>query len=101
MTKTLITAAFALFAAFGSLSAQAADASADARQVPVKNFDVYVDLPTGFVFMKLPSGWKFIEKVDGAAMAQLPAGVLTALLLSEDSGTGTQVAQAQVRSASR
>jgi len=105
MTKTLITAAFALFAAFGSLSAQAADptadASADSRQVQVKNFDVYVDLPTGFVFVKLPSGWKFIEKLDGAAMAQLPAGVLTALLLPEDTGAGIQLAQALVRSASR
>lgn len=101
MTKTLITAAIALFAAIGSLSAQAADVSADARQVPVKNFDVYVDLPSGFVFVKLPSGWKFVEKVDGAAMAQLPSGVLTALLLPEESESGTQMAQAQSRSTSR
>lgn len=48
--------------------------------MPVKDFDVYVDTPTGFVFVKLPAGWKFVARLDSAEMSHLPGTVLTSLL---------------------
>jgi hypothetical protein len=51
--------------------------------VSVRNYDVFVDPPTGFVFVKLPQGWKFAGKVDAAQMDRLPATVLTWLLPAE------------------
>lgn len=72
ITKTLATA-FATLALCASAIAQPA-------AMPVKDFDVYVDTPTGFVFVKLPAGWKFVAKIDEAEMGRLPGTVLTSLL---------------------
>lgn len=47
---------------------------------PVADFTVFVDPPTGFVFVKLPAGWKFVGTVDADDVRQLPAGVVTDLL---------------------
>jgi hypothetical protein len=60
-----------------------ASALAQSSSVPVKDFDVYVDTPTGFVFLKLPAGWKFVARLDEAEMGRLPGTVLTSLLLPE------------------
>lgn len=49
------------------------------------DYTVYVDPPTGFVFVKLPQGWKFAGKVDEKDLAQLPPWVTTALLPAEAS----------------
>ena len=51
--------------------------------ITVKPFDVFVDPPTGFVFVKLPGGWKFVGALDGAETRTLPAHVLTSLLPAE------------------
>jgi hypothetical protein len=51
--------------------------------LPVKDYDVFVDPPTGFVFVKLPQGWKFAGKVDAGQASKLPATVLTWLLPAE------------------
>ncbi len=51
-----------------------------AEPVAVKDLDMFVDTPTGFVFVKMPQGWKFVGKLDAQAMRQLPAGVHTSLL---------------------
>ncbi|HJV72320.1 hypothetical protein [Ideonella sp.] len=64
-----------------------ASAFAQPASVPVKDFDVYVDTPTGFVFVKLPAGWKFVAKLDSAEMSHLPGTVLTSLLPAEVEGT--------------
>lgn len=53
---------------------------AQPASVPVKDFDVYVDTPTGFVFVKLPTGWKFVAAIDEEQMAHMPDTVLTSLL---------------------
>lgn len=69
-------------------AAQAADEPASQRVVP--EFTVFVDPPTGFVFVKLPQGWKFAGKVDAIELTRLPAGVVTALLKDESSQTLAQ-----------
>lgn len=59
-------------------------ALAETTPVPTKDFDVYVDTPTGFVFVKLPAGWKFVSRLDATDMARLPDTVLTSLLQDDD-----------------
>lgn len=58
--------------------AQATDA------VVANDYDVFVDPPTAFAFIKLPTGWKFIGKLDAAQLRQLPPGTLTSLLPPDD-----------------
>ena len=52
--------------------------------VPVKDWDVYVDPPTRFAFVKTPTGWVFVRQLDEEQMSRLPAGTLTALLAPDD-----------------
>jgi hypothetical protein len=70
----------------GESAPQAATAAAPAQLAApgsakvVGDYTVFFDPPTGFVFVKLPSGWKFTGKVEGADIAKLPASVVTYLL---------------------
>ena len=93
------TTALTLLAALACAPhAQAAeDALTPADAVVVKDFDVYVDLPTNFVFVKLPQGWKFVGSVDSQSMARLPDSVHTWLLPADADDT---VRLARNRSAS-
>ena len=54
--------------------------------VTVKDYDIFLDPPTGFVFVKLPQGWKFVGKVEAPALASLPPNVITSLLPDERDG---------------
>lgn len=49
----------------------------------VSDFDVYIDPPTAFVFVKLPQGWKFVGQADAVRLERLPRHVHTRLLASE------------------
>jgi hypothetical protein len=73
-------------ALIGVCAAPAAFAQ-EATSPTVHDYDVFVDLPTAFAFIKLPTGWKFIGKLDAAQLRQLPPGTITSLLPSEDSAT--------------
>ena len=75
--KTSILASIALAIALVATSSQAQSAA------PVKNFDVFVDPPTGFVFVKLPAGWKFVGKLEPSEVKSLPDTVITSLLAPE------------------
>jgi hypothetical protein len=55
--------------------------------VVVNEYDVFVDLPTAFAFIKLPTGWKFIGKLDAEQLRHLPPGTLTSLLPASDAPT--------------
>ncbi|WP_457331903.1 hypothetical protein [Rhizobacter sp. P5_C2] len=55
--------------------------------VTVNEYDVFVDPPTAFAFIKLPTGWKFIGKLDAAQLRQLPPGTLTSLLPADEEAT--------------
>jgi len=87
-TFTRLLAAAALAGIFASSMAQPAAPSDDA---PIPDYAVYVDPPTGLVFVKLPlpQGWKFVGKVEGDSVAQLPPGVLTDLLDADSEALAT------------
>jgi hypothetical protein len=53
--------------------------------VEVKDWDVYVDLPTRFAFVKTPARWVFVRQLDEEQMTRLPRTTLTALLPIDDS----------------
>ena len=76
MKSHIATAAFALAAA-AALPAQAQSF------VQTRDWDVYVDLPTRFAYVKTPVGWKFVRQLDEAQMDRLHPTTLTALLPPE------------------
>lgn len=86
---------FLSFAAFTAtlMLAAASAVTAQSGPAPVSDYTVFVDPPTGFVFVKLPQGWKFAGQVDEKAVARLPGNVVTALL--KDDGERTLAAREQ------
>ncbi|WP_341889589.1 hypothetical protein [Variovorax sp. YR752] len=73
--KRFLTALFLTLAAAAAAQAQSF--------VQTKDWDVYVDLPTRFAYVKTPTGWKFVRQLDEAQMAKLHPTTLTALLPRE------------------
>jgi hypothetical protein len=73
-------------ALIGVCAAPAAFAQ-EATAPTVHDYDVFVDLPTAFAFIKLPAGWKFIGKLDAEQLRQLPPGTITSLLPPDDAAT--------------
>lgn len=69
--------------AAAAFTAPVATAAEPQSGIPVADYTVFVDPPTGFVFVKLPAGWRFAGKVSESDLARLPGGVVTALLKSE------------------
>lgn len=78
MLRIPATAAVALASLAAALPAQAQSF------VQTRDWDVYVDLPTRFAYVKTPSkGWVFVRQLDEAQMARLHPTTLTALLPRE------------------
>ena len=71
------------FAALATLAVSAVLPAQAQSFVPVRDWDVYVDVPTRFAFVKTPKGWTFVRQLDEAQMARLPASTLTSLLPPE------------------
>jgi hypothetical protein len=65
----------------------AVQAQQSSSTVEVKDWDVYVDLPTRFAFVKTPARWVFVRQLDEEQMTRLPPSTLTALLKADDSET--------------
>ena len=74
---------FARFAALATLAFSALLPAQAQSFVQVRDWDVYVDVPTRFAFVKTPKGWTFVRQLDEAQMAQLPPTTLTSLLPPE------------------
>lgn len=72
-----------LFAAFLVCAAPVVAATPAAAAAALADYTVFIDPPTNFVFVKLPQGWKFAGKADGALPAPLPGNVVTRLLPSD------------------
>ena len=64
------------------LSPATSPAGQTARVVP--DFTVFVDPPTGFVFVKLPDGWKFVGKADLRQVTVPAARTVNSLLEGSD-----------------
>lgn len=77
-----------------ALIAAGAAGATEPAATPVKDFDVYVDVPTGFTFVKMPQGWKFVGQLDQQALRQLPGNVHTWLLPAEEGEQRIRLAQA-------
>ena len=73
--KRFLAALFLTLAAAGAAQAQSF--------VQTRDWDVYVDLPTRFAYVKTPMGWTFVRQLDEAQMAKLHPTTLTALLPPE------------------
>jgi hypothetical protein len=79
----ILLAAASIAAASTAFAQTAPGTGPGAVAAPAKNFDVFVDKPTGFTFVKLPDGWKFAGKVSPNDMQHLPSTVLTSVVQSE------------------
>jgi hypothetical protein len=78
MNRTLTTAAFALATFAAAIPAQAQSF------IQTRDWDVYVDVPTRFAYVKTPvKGWVFVRQLDAAQMDRLHPTTLTALLPRE------------------
>jgi len=75
----------ATVAALGAAIVTPAAQAQSSRTVEVKDWDVYVDLPTRFAFVKTPTGWVFVRQLDEEQMTRLPPSTLTTLLKVDDS----------------
>lgn len=79
-----VLAVLCLAAAVPAAMAQTQARTPVGATVWVKDWDVYVDLPTRFAFVKTPKGWVFVRRLDEEQMTRLPASTLTALLHDDD-----------------
>ena len=73
----------ALAAALLLMSPLMSFAQATATPASPAPYSVFVDQPTGFTFVKLPSGWKFVGAVSKEEARHVPASVLTSVLPGE------------------
>jgi hypothetical protein len=81
-----LTAFSVAVAASTTATASSPAGSAAADAVSVKDFDVFVDLQTGFAFVKTPDRWTFVRKLDAAQLKNLPPSTLTALAVNPADG---------------
>lgn len=90
----------AVIAFFATIAVAPTSSRAEEVTKALPVYTVFIDPPTCFVFVKLPAGWKFVGKVEPGDLAQLPPGVVTALLAGEEE-SGESDRMAQQRSANR
>jgi hypothetical protein len=72
-------------------------ARADKVARVVADYTVFVDPPTGFVFVKLPQGWKFVGNEGAHEVTRVPGSVVTSMLVGTDESVANRAASAPVR----
>lgn len=63
-----------------ALAVAAAVPSHAETAVPVEDFSVFVDMPTGFAFVKTPSGWRFVRQIEASKLSQLHPTTLVSVI---------------------
>lgn len=67
-------------AAAGSQAQSGGLAKVRQHAVSPDSYHVFVDLPTGYMFVKTPFGWKFRGQLAADRFSQLPVGTYVSLL---------------------
>ncbi len=83
-----LSAALVIAAPITTFASSAAPVASPASPV----YSVFVDQPTGFTFVKMPSGWKFVGAVSKDDAQHLPDNVLRSSSLPEDYAQSTAAA---------
>lgn len=73
-----------------ALSAAALMPAHAEKAVPVEDFSVFVDIPTGFAFVKTPSGWRFVRQIESSRLGELHPTTLVSVIQA-----GERVGQAR------
>lgn len=81
--KSLIVTAVLWAAGASAAFAQSQAADPTPRSLVVADYTVFLDPPTGFVFVKLPQGWKFAGTVEPGDLGRVPTHVVTTLLMTD------------------
>lgn len=84
--RTPFVTALAALAFVASAPFAQAQVAADGSRAEVKDWDVFVDLPTGFAFVKTPDRWVFVRQLDAEQIARLHPTTLVSLLAPEELG---------------
>ena len=80
VTRFALIAALSIpFAALAGTPQPAAASGAAAHFSP-DSYHVFVDLPTGYMFVKTPFGWKFRGQLAAERYPQLPVGTSVSLV---------------------
>lgn len=72
MKKTTLVIGCAAALSLGLTGAVPAMAKTVTSAAKAQVFDVYVDTPTGFTFVKMPGGWQYVGAVGQDDLKRLP-----------------------------
>jgi hypothetical protein len=86
---SILAAALALAAPLASF---AQDAATEHTPAP---YSVFVDQPTGYTFVKMPGGWKFVGAVSQEEAHHVPSTVLTSVLPADSAPRAVNTASAK------
>lgn len=75
MSRPLTVLALTVAAALPSYAQSAGETA-----VPVEEFSVFVDMPTGFAFVRTPSGWRFVRQIEANKLGQLHPTTLVSVM---------------------
>lgn len=79
LSRIALIASLLLPFAAGAASAPVA---ANAHAARPDSYSVFVDLPTGYMFVKTPVGWKFRGQLPAERYAAMPVGTYVSLVPS-------------------
>ncbi len=79
MKKSFLTPLHRSLAALTLAAAAMVPAHAE-NAVPVEDFSVFVDIPTGFAFVKTPAGWHFVRQIEASRLGELHPTTLVSVI---------------------